>query len=651
MSRHCAPGILKQIDEFEANYTPKKAPTLLFPRWICLSPYYRAIRLQTIDGIISFRFLLVDIHNQLQVEFKKFFTKTSEEKLSRTFFRGQCMTRDELNELQKKHRAGTLITTNSYFSTSMERDIAQLFVGQTTTDYVSVLFEVTAHITNSEENRRKPFAYIGDCSHFDKAEQEVLFSIGSFFKINKIFESESDSAWIVRITFIDDDDTSMEITKDYCTLRTCSLEAMMVKVGNLLADHPRQGIPIAKDFYKMIMQLKISETLTAACDTGLGLLALKEKNLALAIDLQHTALNNYERLIESTGADLTHLQVMCYNCIGTAYRLNKEYKQALSYFLKAQELGFKIPIDKYAMYNGYRNVTEINIASTHKLMNNVAFAWDIYKKKIVHEADSSIWFHARTYLTVAQAGLYEAQMAHDTDEYERCVRSWKEFLDVSLTSLSSTYRRSIISGMLSLDFEYANNEQTRTMVIDYLKKVITISQKFVNTARIDRGIVLKCKNQVSRLYTKKRNYGQAIDHALDALEMCKEDDLTDIAECYESMAQIYEQRLMDEKNDSEEINRSIIVDNPPASINSNTEATFSTTLVFDRSEFAFGQFSTNKINPTVLQDNNRTRQLVYCLLKGAALAQMQGYKEEQQANTDDDDSLSKQGASPYCKGS
>jgi hypothetical protein len=34
---------------------------------------------------------------------------------------------------------------------------------------------------------------------------------------------------------------------------------MIVKVGNLLADHPRQGIQIATAFYKMIMKLKFSE--------------------------------------------------------------------------------------------------------------------------------------------------------------------------------------------------------------------------------------------------------------------------------------------------------------------------------------------------------------------------------------------------------
>jgi hypothetical protein len=278
--RHYArnPGALKLIDEFEGNYTPDKALFYYSRDGFVYRLVNRALRQQVIDGIISFRFLLHDIREQLRSEYKMFAVATeAEDDFSMTFFRGQRMSLDELNKLQKKYRAGTLITTNSYFSTTMGRNIAQKFAGKTTKDIAAVVFEITAQIKNSATNQRKPFAYIASHSQFGDEELEVLFSIGSFFKINKIFYNESDSVWIVQITFIDDDDTDLEVTKDYRTLRTCSLEAMMVKIGNLLADHPQQGISVAAAFYDMIMALKFSETLTAACYTGLGWLALKEK--------------------------------------------------------------------------------------------------------------------------------------------------------------------------------------------------------------------------------------------------------------------------------------------------------------------------------------------------------------------------------------
>jgi tetratricopeptide (TPR) repeat protein len=257
---------------------------------------------------------------------------------------------------------------------------------------------------------------------------------------------------------------------------------------------------------------------------------------------------------------------------------------------------------------------------------------------------SCIHFHGHTYLTIAQAGLQEAYLAHDAGEYQRCSLSWKAFLDLSLTSMSSNYRRSIISGVLLLGFEYADCEQTRTMAIDYFEKVIINSQRYVSNNRDDRLIVLQCQNQVSRLYTKRQHYEYAIDHSLDALKICTENDLTDIAECYESMAQTYEHRLSNEATDltPDDISRMIAFDNPFSSISNDTRAPSGLVMMFERSEFAFGQLSTNIINPLVLQGTDRKRQLAYCFLKIAALAQMQGYKEEEQAKIDDDDLLRKQ---------
>ena len=54
---------------------------------------------------------------------------------------------------------------------------------------------------------------------------------------------------------------------------------------------------------------------------------------------------------------------------------------------------------------------------------------------------------------------------------------------------------------------------------------------------------------MARLYTKKRNYDHSINHTLDALNMCHENELEYIAECYESMALNYEQQLLDRTDD------------------------------------------------------------------------------------------------------
>ena len=636
-----SPGTLKLIDEFEEYYMPEAAIYYYSSDGFFYRLVNRTLRRQAMDGILDFRFFLLDIRNQLQLAHREFLDKNTTIGMSKIFFRGQRMSCAELKELRKKHREGTLITTNSYFSTSEDVGLARVFAGEPENEIVSVLFEITAKIKNPEVQQRKPFARIGKYSAFGYGEREVLFSIGSFFKIDKIFE-ESPSFFIISITFIDEDGEKQDVIEDFRTLRTCSCESKVIKIGHLLANHPHQGISKAKAFYELIMTSKFSEALTAAGTAGLGWLAFKEKNGILAIEQQQIAFRLYEQLPASEGENLTHLYITSYNCIGTSYRLMKQYRRALKYFWKAEKLLLKVPIDKYAMYENYRNITSINIASTQKLLGEIDHAWDTYKKILAYEMNSSTRFHGHTYLTIAQAGLYEAKITHDDDEYERCSQTWKAFLDISLTNMSSSYRRSIISGVLLIGFEYTDNEQRRTMAIEYFQKMVNISRRYVNVNRDDYRIVLKCLNQLARLNTKKRNYARSIDHALDALNMCHEDELADIAECYESIALNYEQQLSDPTDDltPDDICK-MIVDNPFAFNANNVETSRGAILTFKRSEFAFGQYTTKTMNPKMLQEPNLKRRLAYCYLKVAALAQAQGFKDEKQAKLDDDDLLRK----------
>jgi hypothetical protein len=642
--RHFAhnPRALEFINEFQENYMPHGALYYYSYEGLVYHLVNRVLRRQAIEGILDFRFFLRDIRDQLQSAHKEFLDEQTKVGMLKTFFRGQRMSHDEIKELERKHIDGTLITTNSYFSTSESSEIARIFAGQPTDDIVSVLFEITAKIKDPKIQQRKPFAKISTYSTFGEAEREVLFSIGSFFKIDKIYE-ESPSFWIVKITFVDENaDEKQKVIEDYRTLRTCSSEAKLIKIGHLLANHPQQGISQAKTFYQLMMTSKFSETFIATCTAGLGWLALKEKDGKLAIELQLKALSLYEHLPKSDSENLTHLYITSYNCIGASFRLMKRYRRAFNYYKKAEELLLKVPIDKYAMYDGYRNITSINIASIHQLMGEIDLAWESYKNILAYEMNSSTRFHGHTYLTIAQAGLYEAKIANDVDEYERCSQRWKAFLDKSLTNMSSNYRRSIISGVLLIGFEYADNEQRRTMAIDYFQKLINISRRYVKVNPDDYHIVLQCLNQLARLYTKKRNYDSSINHALEALNMCQENELANIKECYESMVLNYEQ-LLDQTDDlTPDYISKMIVENPLLNLTTKTiETTPAVILTFKRSEFAFGQYSTKTMDPKFLKEPDLLRRLAYCRLKVAALAQAQGYKDANQAKLNDDDLLEK----------
>ena len=68
------------------------------------------------------------------------------------------------------------------------------------------------------------------------------------------------------MSFIEDDDANLEVTKDYCTLQACSPEVMIIKIANLLADHSQEKIAIATELFKMIKKFNFWESLSLACD-------------------------------------------------------------------------------------------------------------------------------------------------------------------------------------------------------------------------------------------------------------------------------------------------------------------------------------------------------------------------------------------------
>ena len=88
------PRILKQIDDFELNYTPQKALFYYSCDGFVYRLINRALREQSIDGIFYFRFILIDIRSQLREEFQTFLTAIGEDDFSKVFYRSQRMTHD-----------------------------------------------------------------------------------------------------------------------------------------------------------------------------------------------------------------------------------------------------------------------------------------------------------------------------------------------------------------------------------------------------------------------------------------------------------------------------------------------------------------------------------------------------------------------------
>ena len=186
---------LKIIDEFQQNYSSNKAL-----RWFSsCSVIYKvldgALKTQDINTIFLFRYFINDLHQQISKYQCKEFMKV---------YRSQLVSDDEINRLQGS--LGSFISINMFFSTTLDVNIAFQLLQECghSNDYHRVLFRINA---DPQVMRTKPFADISKQSGFPE-QREVLFAIGSIFRITNIQQND-DQIWIVLMTLCGDDDPGL----------------------------------------------------------------------------------------------------------------------------------------------------------------------------------------------------------------------------------------------------------------------------------------------------------------------------------------------------------------------------------------------------------------------------------------------------------
>lgn len=192
---------LKIIREFEGNYSSDRALTWYTRDCFLYRLLNQALRMQNIDLLYLFSFFIRDLQQQLQ---------RHQYQTSVYVYRGQLMSKKEVQQL--KNSVGQLISMNSFLSTTIDRDIAIIFSGDTglpDQDFQPVLFEIEA---NPQIVGIKPFA---DITHFSymNDEEEVLMMLGSIFRLVHI--RYQDYLCIIKLILCSDNDHDIRSVFDY----------------------------------------------------------------------------------------------------------------------------------------------------------------------------------------------------------------------------------------------------------------------------------------------------------------------------------------------------------------------------------------------------------------------------------------------------
>ncbi|CAF3000832.1 unnamed protein product [Rotaria sp. Silwood2] len=188
-----------KIDEFDVKYCADEAIQWYTQDTFLYRELNKAIRTPDFDVSFAFRFYIRDIYKQLEKLYKE------QESYLHTwkFYRGQLMQTREVERLT----AGKIISVNSFFSTSMNKEVAIKYAGppEESSGLVGVLFEI--EVKTYQPPKNKPYAYISNCG---SEEEEVLFMLGTVFRLKERKYDESKHLWNFALELCGEEDEDLK---------------------------------------------------------------------------------------------------------------------------------------------------------------------------------------------------------------------------------------------------------------------------------------------------------------------------------------------------------------------------------------------------------------------------------------------------------
>jgi tetratricopeptide (TPR) repeat protein len=445
---------LNLIEEFDKSYSSNRAIWWYTRDSFLYRLLNKALRIQNIDLLFLLRFVIGDIGRQLE---------NSKCSTSIRVYRAQQISREEIEIL--KNSIGEFISINSFLSTSLNRQQARIFhySNELIDGMEQVFFEIDA---DPRLETMKAFSQITSLSFFP-GEEEVLFMIGSIFRLDQI-ERDHEGFWNIRMKLCSDNDHQLQTLFQYMKDELGTGETNVLVFGHILRKMGK--LDYAEKYYRRFLnQFSYDDTNMAHCYHALGLLAddkgdyessliwykkslemftrtLKsdDPNIAIphnSIAIIHQrkgdyalALESYEKALSiwkrAFGEDHPHVAI-CLNNMGNVYRNEKKYSKALECVEKGLTILQKhLPADHSDLASSYGSIGNIHLCLNHhdQALEYYNLALKIYQKSRPPQ-------HPDIAMTLNNIGtVYE-----DKNEYQQALSYFERAANIYRQSLPATH--------------------------------------------------------------------------------------------------------------------------------------------------------------------------------------------------------------------
>ncbi|CAF1215534.1 unnamed protein product [Didymodactylos carnosus] len=491
---------LEKVNEFRLNYSSDAAVSWYTRDSFVYRLLNKALRTRDIDIIFKFRFFIADLYRQLQKEYSKFMERFTDDEYSLTVYRGQHLKADELHEL--KDNIGRLISINTFMSTTCEKGVASILAGDGSLSPIleSILFQI--QINTSIDT--KPYANIKELSVM-KHEDEVLFSIGTIFRIKSVEKATGTGIWSVKLLLNSETNEHLKVLGEQIRKETDGYSDLHT-LGHLL-----RGMGEYAKAERYLRRL-INDTLPNDPAMGkfyndLGLIYSDQGEYTQALKYYEQALGIHLKTLGPNHPSVAST----YNNIGTVYSNQREYSQALKYYEQTLEIKMN------ALGPNHRSVatTYNNIGGVYEDQGGYSQALTYYEQTLQILLKTLGPNHptvAKTYNNIGGVYSHQGEYSKALKNYEQTLQILLKTLGPNHPSVAKTYNN--IGGVYSHQGEYYQALKYYEQTLEILLKPLGSNHQTVATTYNNIGLVYKGQGEYSEAL---KYYEQSLEILLKTL--------------------------------------------------------------------------------------------------------------------------------------
>ncbi|CAF3065182.1 unnamed protein product [Rotaria sp. Silwood2] len=467
---------LRYIKEFEDHYNSHKAIFWYTRDTFLYRLLNKALREQDIDTLYSLRYFIRHLHLQL----KDFHSKqisietTAEREELITVYRGQLIKTEEF-ERKIRHNLGGFLSVTNFLSTTTVKQLATMFAGNGgEVDTQSILFQIDIN----QSVKKFPYANISTESVFGEEEGEILFTMGSVFRILSI-ESTATNMWYIHLKLTGEEDKELMNLIEYMKggLGTFTPEIHLARLLFEMAQYNR-----AINFLNIAMQdSQLMEDFIARIYiyNELG-------DIYSAIRDIDKSEEYYRKVLE---IDVKHLPehhpvvMVNYSIRARLHERDNDLEQTLFYHNKMLEISLQHPeqTECWDANNDYRNIAVI-----YKKQKRYSEAMDMCRKSLEIQLKILPYNHpsfSTTYWCIAELFAIQEKYEEENQYLQKALKIQNNSLPSNHPDFIKTYSY-LSASYYKLDkFEEA---------LKYLKKA--------NELRLEHLPVMKYSNADKLLY-------------------------------------------------------------------------------------------------------------------------------------------------------